>query len=288
MVLHADPETLPDYVKNATLDQLGLDTDLPPERYAYQQDGRVALPCHTKAACFLSRLYFETQRDELNSTQLRRCEAKLAAFEKLHAIEPAEIKAAVNSMEQASKQAASPQLLASQAAMAYGKDPNRYPASELVLAARELKTAGASNQFINDWAFDRPLKRAGQQIRLMANQFEDEQIAKLANRADHTPPRELPALMGELANELQRVTHSNVATQRKLAELAYHDNLPIRLLDRDIDPRKLLPHLPKIAMLTELPLLREPLRIPRDDWETTLEAAGPAVHRQILDSLAVA
>jgi len=280
-----DHATLPDFVKEASLDQLGLESEIPTAAYAYRQGVKQALPCHNKSACFVSRLYFEAQRHELDSKLAADVEAKLAGFERMHDIDPELIAPAVNSIRASQLVPLSAAKMASTAAMTYAREPNRWTADQLVTVARELKTAGAENQFVSDWVFDRPLKNAGRQIRAIANQYANEKLAELANQAGNTPARQLPELMPKLAGLLNAVLKSNQSTQRKLAGLEYLDDVPVRIGRFDVPVAKLLPHLPKIAALTNLPVVHQHIRIPTDRWEQVIEQSPPAMQQKILDHI---
>ncbi|OYW72174.1 MAG: hypothetical protein B7Z37_25595 [Verrucomicrobia bacterium 12-59-8] len=329
MIQHIAPEALPDYVKSAGIDDLGVSADVPPNGFAYRLHGNPLLPCHNKAAAFVSRLYFELQRDQVDSTTARQIDAKLAGFERMFAIDPEEIKTAVNDLARVNAELPAQQQ-ANKLACQYGMQPDSIPVETLIGAARELKTAGANNMLINDWSFDRPLLNASREVRKLANLYQCDRMAELANELGKVSPRRavefIPKLASLLADRLTIVkpyamhdrevlsqgretvrvgrsvgksltSHSklagvfgssipvNLQVQRILSQLPTVDHPAIRLCDHEIDPRRILPHLPKIASLTGMPLISDMLQLPVNGWEQMLDDAPVETKRTILDNV---
>lgn len=272
--------SLPQYVADAPLDQLGVDVEVPKASFASTADN--TLPCHTKAACFVSTLYFDSQRPGLDSKRASEIEAKLASFRKLHAIEDAEIDPARSLVQAAVAPEPTAQEQAYKLAALASRDANAIPAGDLIEASRELKTAGANAERVMQWCVDWPIADLPNHLQTIANNAKVAGFNEFADKMRAETSRKQVDMIPEAA----RLLNANIPTRTllsKLAELPRLQNHPLRIANHDIPHEKVQQALPKIASFTDVPVYSDSLRIPRKNWESAIESATIEQQREVLE-----
>lgn len=275
---------LPAYT-DVPLDQLGVGETISDSAFA-DQVART-LPCHTKAACFVSCLYFEAQKDGLDSSTRQRVSAKLASMKKLHDIADEEIEEALDPdyMDEEEKKAAI-EKEANRLVTLARRDLNACDAGQLIAACRELKQAGASNSFIDDWTFSKPMKKLAYHVSAIAGgYFSPSQDEFFKKYAELTPAQQLERLP-EAASKLNE-TMDCKTVHAKLASIPTQAQHDLRILDRDV-PRNLVQScLPKIAAMTPLEVYLPGTSLPAVNWDTIIERSGRDTQRQIMEQLGI-
>lgn len=282
-LLHLKPllkkAQLPSYVEEATLDQCGFGTEIPKNAFADVKGQK--LPCHTKSACFVSALYFAAQQPSLDSKVAQVVEAKLAEFIKLHAIKDEELSEAVEEVKQAASPGMSPQETANALMLLVNRDENQFKAGELIQAARELKEAGASNQFVDNWSFDKPMDKLGSRVQVIDRANGVSEGSKTAAFAKLSPKRQTE-MLPDIANYLNESMPTK-KVREKLAAIPVKDRHDIKVAGVLLPYETARANLSKIAFTTDIPLYSVGLRIPDKGWEDTLESANPEQQRQVLE-----
>lgn len=276
---------LPDYVTSAALDNLGLEQEISPQGFAARIDGKNYLPCHTKAACVVSRAYFEVQRPTLDDKLAARISAKLGAFESNYGIETEITKRIQKVASIANKAAVSPDFQALLLERQFHRNPLSYLPSELIAASRELKTAGVVTGFTREWLFDQPLRHVAHITETMAKNREHPKIAEIGSKIAELPPRHQNSKLGELADELFRHEMSHYEVKKILNDIPRSDSFDIRLLNQDVPRSKVAAALDKIDVHTDLSVKVASFNAPKANWDEIIEQAEPHVQRRILDLL---
>ncbi len=277
--------SVPDYVMSAHLDEFGVDQAIPDSAYAWQKGDRKYFPCHTKAACFMSRLYFDIQRPGVDSKQAELIDANLTHLAKVHGIDPSEMASSLEVIKQASIQQDSPDELAKALNLMVLRDKNAFQPSQLIGAARELKQAGAVGRVIDQWAFDAPLTNLNALTALAVN-LRSPKLAELISELEQLPPRAWSQRMPEVADAIYVKTQSSDTTRRKLAALSYQSQPDVRLAGQNYSQGQLKPLLPKIATFVSDEIYSGLLGMPVADWPERLEKLSENQQRRIVDLIA--
>lgn len=275
---------LPAYVANAPLDELGVDADnIPASGFASTSDS--TLPCHTKAACFVSRLYFEAQRPGLDSSLAEAVDAKLASFEVMHDIQQEELAKPIEAIKQASIQHNPPNMVHNRLQRLVNRSAEAVTPGEMIKACRELKKAGINSRMVNDWAFVAPMKSLQHHIEVLASNHESEKLASLATEMKTLTPRERQERLPEVADALFSELKMNQKVHKKLAEIPTQASYDLRLAGQEVPRDKVEPALTKVAELCKLPVFGELLQVPLPNWDQVVEQAPIDKQREILNLL---
>ncbi len=277
--------SVPEYVLSAPLNELGVDQVIPDSAYAWHKGDNKFFPCHTKAASFMSRLYFDTQRPGMDSKQAEMIDANLTRLAAVHGIDPADFDEALQTIKQAQSPQDTPDSLAKALNLLTLRDKEAFKPGQLISAARELKQAGADSRLIDQWAFDQPLQNLNA-LQALAVTLKSPKLAAFAEELGTMPPREWSSKLPEIADAIYEKTKSTDATRRKLAAIPTCETADVRLCGQNYSVGSLKPLLPKIATFVDGQVYGALRGLPVSDWAERLEKLPANKQRRIVDLIA--
>jgi len=269
---HVARPDLPEWVKTASLDE-AIDCK---NSQAYADLIRNRLPCHTKLACYLSHLYYESTKDSLPTNERTTIEGRL----KKHAANY-DIEQDVTNI--AGWFVTEPKLAEAVITRRLIQNVNAFPIQDIILYARDLtaadKSTPESSKFASDWSFDRQFKNLSYEMAdLLRRCGKTEMFDSLYGKTASTPltitPRQsaaaFPAMASNVAKLLPTFTPSDLKSEfDKFASYEYPVlavGNQIHLLESEV--KKWVNVIDKLA---NIPLIDTGLPIPRRNWQETFE-----------------
>lgn len=269
---------LPGWVKEASMQD--LQQEVPAKLFAYQ--GK-RFPCSTKLATFLSRLYFEIQRDDLNHTVQRDIDAKLSSFESQWGISQAEIDASIADIQAnlavPGIQAVSQQLVNKVASGTV------IPCGELVRACRELVDQGSENPVIHKYAMYEPLAGVPAFMRDLATRYGTEDDIAAAAKLSKLSHRQIQTKIAEFLDRFDAKLLTPKILDRRLSGLAKQASFDVLIAGCHYPRERVVGALSKIAAVVGVPVTCGDFEIPAADWETKLAGLDLANQRRVQDLL---
>lgn len=269
---------------------------MPDKKYfAYTSENKASnrFPCHNKVATFLSRLYFEIQREHMNSNQAEKVNAKIASFERSYAIDSSEIESVTNQIKDSLSEPTLNQL-AQRLNNKVASCCEMIPMGDIVKSARELSDKGCDHGFVQKWAFGKPIVRIKQVMISIAHDMPgDDEESKSKKEAALNAAYELSTLphkqvqerLPEFLNKVASTPQEVLRTHKKLSTVPTQEEFDVFIDGKDY-PRSLVKSkLPKIAALTNLPVITNGLMLPTARWEEIISTADKRTQRAVEDCL---
>ena len=278
---------VPDYVRQATPADAGVAMNKKANFFADPIDQR--FPIHTKAACYLSRAYFEVQRDSLPETRQKSIESKLCQMEQMHKIaaDTSRLTAVVEAERQNSPEAIDHRMSRKLASGAIRATPDSLIVIARHLAAGSPKLAEAPMSFTSRWVFDRQFHQLGTNIRALWNRYPQhkEAIFSLSAEVSKLSPRQQVEKLPEIASKLAAFEPDVTKIQRYLSEMPVAANTQIKLANSIFPESEVRHSLCQLHKLAGVPLVSLPLATPVPDWQERLEGLDQAKQQKLADHL---
>lgn len=273
---------IPSYVKDASFSTVAGGPEPVENGYALRVDGKHRFPCHNKAACFVSRLFFEQQRNTLAPELVGKLEKKIANFELIHGIEHDEVRPSIALIQKLAS-TENLQQKTNRVVNRYNSQPDSAKPSEWIAAAREMKQAGISNSFVDTWALLQPRKDLAKKLAAVCVNHKSHELLDLTRKLSQTSSSNQPLMIGDVADALFDTLGSNRKVASYLHSVPEDPAPPVRLVGQDIDRELLEPKLAQITYATGVQLVSKVANIPKPNWVTVLEGAPSDVQRKVVD-----
>ena len=264
---------VPLWVKQASTES--LHEEVPQSLFAWGK----RLPCHSKLATFLSRLYFEIQRDELGEKEAQQIDAKLAGFELQWDIDPKDVASAVGDIRR-NKMIPTIEALGNALInkMAGGQ---ALPLGDIVRACRQLCENGSTNPRIQKLAAYLPVKGFKQQIVDLVSAYGGEQSKTAATYLCSLSHKDAQDKFPELLDTIAASVLGPRQFERKVASMEHQEHFDVRLAGYDYPRAQVLKALPKVAAMLNLPVMHGDIDLPVADWEQKIASFDLQTQRDI-------
>lgn len=277
----------PDYVRQATLTDAGAGIE---KQASYFADPASCLfPIHTKVATYLSRAYFEMQRDELPRSRQQAIEAKIAEMEGWHKIaeDTSRIREVIASERANTPEAIDRNFSRKLASGAIAPKPDALITIARHLANTQPKLAESPFSFTSKWAFNRQFHNMDANLRALAHRYANHKTAiyELSEAVGRLTPRQQVEQLPAIANKMAEFEPNLTVLQRRLAEMPKADAPQVKLASfifREGDVRSRLCDLHKLA---SEPLINAPINTPVVGWQDQLESLDNAQQQKLADFL---
>lgn len=262
-------ENVPEWIKSAAVTDLIPDEDTNAQFFA---DDKRELPCHTKAATFVSSLVF-LSNPTAYSISKNLINSKLAEFRRLHGVDEAELNSLFDEMNRSSLTITPEQQSQKLASLVMQNANQGLGMFELVQAARELRAQGVNDNFVQSWAFDRPRGNIKQAMLDIALEYGDPVSKKAAYFVQDRSHEEAQAMLCDVLRGIDSRKIGLTKLHTKLASLPVLTDFDVRIAGHDYPATTVVHNLPKIAALTGLQLVGSFLSAPVSGYRQLLESA---------------
>ncbi len=277
----------PEYVRRATPAEAGVAMEKHANYFADPINR--CLPVHTKVACYLSRAYFEVQRDSLPEGRAKSIEDKLAHMEQVHEIasDCNRLKEVVESQKQNSPEAIDTRMGRKLASGAIQASPD-----SLIVIARHLaetcpKLAEHPMSFTSRWAFDEQFHNLGSNLRALHYRYPQHKqaIFDLAAEVEAMSPRKQLEEFPEIAAKLAAFEPNLKVLHNHLSKLPVAPGKQIKLAGCIFPEEVVAESLCSLHKIASVPLVRLPLATPVPGWQDQLESLDRGQQQKLADYL---
>lgn len=279
----------PDYVRQSPLAQLG-ETGKTASFYADPTNRR--LPVGTKAACYLSRAYFEVQRGSLTQSRQKAIDSRLSQMEQQYKIaeDTRRIREVIEDEERNRPEAMDASIRSKLAAGKIVAGPDALITIARCLLESSDKLASSPHSFANKWAFTQQFENFGSQVRSLWVKYPHckEALFAVAKEIDELSPRQQVEQLPEIAKKLARFEPSAI----KLHQLLY--NMPpataskLKIAGCIFKESEVAGRLCDLNKIAASPLIHQVLRTPVDNWQNKIEALPASEQAKLSEHLLAA
>lgn len=277
----------PDFFRQATLSEAGVGIE---KRAGYFADPAGYLfPIHTKVATYLSRAYFEVQRDSLPQSRRNEIESRLEEMEGQYKIasDTARIHEVVAAEKANTPEAIDKSFSSKLASGTIAPTPDALIVIARHLASAQPKLAESPFTFTSKWAFNRQFHNLDANMRALSVRYPGHKTAiyELSDEVGKMTPRQQVERLPEIATKMAAFEPDLSLLQRRLADMPKAAGPQIKLASyifREGDVASRLCGLHKIA---SVPLINAPINSPVAGWQDQLEKLDNSQQQLLADFL---